>query len=80
MKILNNVELIYSVRSNRTELYTKKHKNNQKIRSTVQTDDHLLICSFRKLNLTYKYLMEVRNSIRFLILIKLECAIQNLLK
>ena len=31
MKILNYVELIDSVRSNRTELFTKKHKNNQKI-------------------------------------------------
>jgi hypothetical protein len=41
MKILNYVELIDSVRSNRTELYTKKHKNNQKIRkssSTVRRD------------------------------------------
>ncbi len=31
MKILNYVQLIDSVRSNRTELFTKKHKNNQKI-------------------------------------------------
>jgi hypothetical protein len=39
MKILNYVELIDSVRSNRTELYTKKHKNNQKIRkSSVRRD------------------------------------------
>ena len=37
MKILNYVELI--VRFDRTELYTKKHKNNQKIRkSTVRRD------------------------------------------
>ena len=37
MKILNYVELIDSVRSNRTELYTKKHKNNQKIRKSSGT-------------------------------------------
>ena len=37
MKILNYVELIDSVRSNRTELYTKKHKNNQKIRKSSDT-------------------------------------------
>ena len=37
MKILNYVELIDSVRSNRTELYTKKHKNNQKIRKSPGT-------------------------------------------
>jgi len=40
-KILNYVDLIDSVRSNRTELYTKKHKNNQKIRKssgTVRSD------------------------------------------
>jgi len=29
--------LIDSVRSNRTELYTKKHKNNQKIRKSSGT-------------------------------------------
>jgi hypothetical protein len=41
MKILNYVKLIDSVRLNRTELYTKKHKNNQKIRKgsgTVRLD------------------------------------------
>jgi len=37
MKILNYVELIDSVRSNRTELYTKKYKNNQKIRKSSGT-------------------------------------------
>ncbi len=37
MKILNYVELIDSFRSNRTELYTKKHKNNQKIRKSSGT-------------------------------------------
>ncbi len=37
MKILNYVELIDSVRSNRIELYTKKHKNNQKIRKKSDT-------------------------------------------
>ena len=37
MKILNYVELIDSVRSNRTELYTKKHKNKQKIRKSSGT-------------------------------------------
>jgi hypothetical protein len=34
---LNYVDLIDSVRSNRTELYTKKHKNNQKIRKSSGT-------------------------------------------
>jgi hypothetical protein len=37
MKILNYVELIDPVRTNRTELYTKKHKNNQKIRKSSGT-------------------------------------------
>jgi hypothetical protein len=37
MKILNYVELIDSVRSNPTELYSKKHKNNQKIRKSSGT-------------------------------------------
>ena len=37
MKILNYAELIDSVRSKRTELYTKKHKNNQKIRKSSGT-------------------------------------------
>jgi hypothetical protein len=37
MKILNYVKLIDSVRSNRTELYTKKHKSNQKIRKSSGT-------------------------------------------
>jgi hypothetical protein len=37
MKILNYVELIDLVRSNRIELYTKKHKNNQKIRKSSGT-------------------------------------------
>jgi len=42
MKVLNYVELIDSVRSNRTEpnrteLYKKKHKNNQKIRKSSGT-------------------------------------------
>ena len=37
MKVLNYVELIDSVRSNRTELYTKKHKNNQEIRKSSGT-------------------------------------------
>jgi len=37
MMILNYVELIDSVRSNRTELYTKKHKNNQKTRTSSGT-------------------------------------------
>jgi hypothetical protein len=37
MEILNYVELIDSVRSNRTELYTEKHKNNQKIRKSSGT-------------------------------------------
>ncbi len=32
-----DIELIDSVRSNRTELYTKKHKNNQKIRKSSGT-------------------------------------------
>jgi len=37
MNILNYVELIDLVRSNRTELYTKKHKNNKKIRKSSGT-------------------------------------------
>jgi hypothetical protein len=37
MKILNYVQLIDSVRSNRTELCTKKHKNDQKIRESSGT-------------------------------------------
>jgi hypothetical protein len=41
MNILNYFELIDSVRSSRTELNTKKHKNNHKIRKisgTVRRD------------------------------------------
>ena len=37
MKILNYVQLIDSVRSNRTEIFTKKHKNDQKIRKSTGT-------------------------------------------
>ena len=56
MKILNYVELIDLVRSNRTELYTKKHKNNQKIRKssdTVRSDkiELVLLSSVRFENL-----------------------------
>ncbi len=37
MKILDYVQLIDSVRSNRTEIYTKKRINNQKIRKSSGT-------------------------------------------
>ncbi len=37
MKILNYVELIDLVRSNRTEIYTKKNKNNLRIRKSSGT-------------------------------------------
>ncbi len=37
MKILNYVQLIDLVRSNRTELFTKNHKKNQKIRKSSDT-------------------------------------------
>jgi len=37
MKILNYVQLIDSVRSNRTELFKKKYKNNQKVRKSSGT-------------------------------------------
>ncbi len=53
MKILNYVQLIDLIRSNRTELFTKNHKKNQKIRKssdTVRRDKIELVrlCSVRK--------------------------------
>jgi hypothetical protein len=54
MKILNYVQLIDSVRSDCTELFTKNHKNNQKIRKssgTVRRDKIVLV----RLEILFKF-------------------------
>ena len=59
MKILNYVQLIDSVRSNRTEIFTKKHKNNQKIRlssGTVRRDKiELVRLSLVRFEISFKF-------------------------